>query len=96
MISIIALFLPPPFPRGTSLVISILDKSVAEVIPPAFLITSEMVVKLSPDLLTTRSCKNWLFDCEFWSIFDCSLLFSINESSSELALVSKSTTEPDS
>ena len=53
-----ALFLPPPFPSGTSLVISILDKSVLEVIPPAFLITSEMVVIFSLDLLTTRSCED--------------------------------------
>ena len=45
------LFLPPPFPRGTSLIISILDKSVLEVIPPALFITSEMVVRLSVDLL---------------------------------------------
>ena len=46
--------MPPPFPRGTSLIISILDKSVVEVIPPAFLITSEMVVTFSVDLLTIR------------------------------------------
>ena len=39
-----ALFLPPPFPRGTSRIISILDKSVKEVTPPALRITSEIVV----------------------------------------------------
>ena len=56
--SITALFLPPPFPIGTSLITSILDKSVLEVIPPAFLITSEIVLRFSLDLLTIRFSEN--------------------------------------
>ena len=84
--------MPPPFPRGTSLTISILDKSVLEVIPPALLITSEMVVRDSFDLLTTRSCEDWLFDCKFLSISDCSL-FSINKSRPESYSLSNITNE---
>ena len=41
--SIKALFFPPPFPIGISLIISIRDKSVSDVIPPAALIALEIV-----------------------------------------------------
>ena len=43
--------MPPPLPRGISRIISILDKSVKAVIPPALRITSEIVVIFSLALL---------------------------------------------
>ncbi len=42
--STIALLLPPPCPIGISLMISMRDRSVLEVIPPALLIALEMVI----------------------------------------------------
>ena len=49
------LFFPPPFPIGISLTILILDKSLREVIPPALLKTSEIVVIFSFDLFMIKS-----------------------------------------
>ena len=69
--------------------ISILDKSVAEVIPPAFLITSEMVVRFSVDLLTIRFSDDWLFYSEFLPISNwLLLLFPFDKSSIELLRLS--------
>ena len=42
--SITALFFPPPFPIGISLIISIREKSLLEVIPPALLIALDIEV----------------------------------------------------
>ena len=67
------LFFPPPFPIGISLTILILDKSLWEVIPPALLKTSEIVVIFSLDLLTIRFSDDWLFNSEIWPKSDCPL-----------------------
>ena len=59
-----ALFFPPPFPIGISLIISIRDKSVLEVIPPAALIALEMVVTLSLVLLISKLVFTSLFKAD--------------------------------
>ena len=62
--SITALCFPPPFPMGISLIISMRDKSVLEVIPPAFLSALEIVVKFSDVLFIWKFCLVVLF-CAF-------------------------------